>query len=140
MQFRRTARRDTDLGGQRIAAGDKVVIYYTSANRDAAVFTDPDRLDLGRDPNPHLSFGIGQHFCLGAHLARAELTAVLTALLPHLSRLTLTGPATRLESNFVNGAKSMPARLGPRGEERIGEELPAGRLTDNETRRTPSRP
>ncbi len=140
MQFRRTARRDTDLGGQRIAAGDKVVIYYTSANRDATVFTDPDRLDLGRDPNPHLSFGIGQHFCLGAHLARAELTAVLTALLPHLSRLTLTGPATRLESNFVNGAKSMPALLTPRGEERIGEELPAGRLTDNETRRTPSRP
>jgi cytochrome P450 len=112
MQFRRTARHDTELGGKRISAGDKVVIYYTSANRDAAVFGDPDRLDLGRDPNPHLSFGIGQHFCLGAHLARAELTSMLAALRPHLPGLTLTGPITRLESNFVNGAKSMPARIG----------------------------
>ena len=111
MQFRRTALRDTEIAGQPIAEGDKVVIYYTSANRDATVFTDPDTLDLGRDPNPHLAFGIGPHFCLGAHLARLEVTTLLTELLPHLPRLRLTGPVTRLESNFVAGAKSMPARF-----------------------------
>ncbi|RSM78879.1 AMP-dependent synthetase [Amycolatopsis sp. WAC 01375] len=111
MQFRRTAVRDTEIAGQSVAEGDKVVVYYTSANRDPAVFTDPDRLDLGRDPNPHLSFGIGPHFCLGAHLARLEMSTLLTELLPQLSRLRLTGPVTRLESNFVNGAKSMPARF-----------------------------
>jgi cytochrome P450 len=112
MQFRRTAIRDTQLCGQPIAEGDKVVLFYISANRDAAVFSDPQRLDLGRDPNPHLSFGVGPHFCLGAHLARLELTALLTAIRPHLPRLELTGPVVRLESNFVNAAKSMPARIG----------------------------
>jgi cytochrome P450 len=111
MQFRRTAVRDTELCGQPIAEGDKVVLFYISANRDAAVFSDPQRLDLSRDPNPHLSFGIGPHFCLGAHLARLELTALLTAIRPHLPRLELTGPVVRLESNFVNAAKSMPARI-----------------------------
>jgi cytochrome P450 len=111
MQFRRTATRDTELAGQRIPAGDKVVLYYTSANRDAAVFADPDRLDLGRDPNPHLAFGIGPHFCLGAHLARHELGALLAALRPHLPSLVPAGPAVRLESNFVNGLKSLPARI-----------------------------
>jgi cytochrome P450 len=111
MQFRRTATRDTEIGGRHIPAGDKVVVYYTSANRDAAVFTDPDSLDLGRGPNRHLSFGIGPHFCLGAHLARFELTALLSAIRPHLAGFALTGPVSRLESNFVNGVKSMPARI-----------------------------
>lgn len=112
MQFRRTAVQDTELCGQPIAAGEKVVLFYISANRDAAVFSDPQRLDLSRDPNPHLSFGIGPHFCLGAHLARLELAALLTAIRPHLPRLELTGPVVRLESNFVNAVKSMPARIG----------------------------
>jgi cytochrome P450 len=111
MQFRRTASRDTELSGQRIAGGDKVVLYYVSANRDAQVFAEPDRLDLGRDPNPHLAFGIGPHFCLGAHLARLEVGTLLTALRPYLHRFELTGPVVRLESNFVNGTKSMPARF-----------------------------
>lgn len=111
MQFRRTATQDTELAGQAIAAGDKVVIYYTSANRDSAVFADPDRLDLGRDPNPHLAFGIGPHFCLGAHLARLELTTMLSTIRPFLPRLEIVGPVTRLESNFVNATKSMPARI-----------------------------
>lgn len=111
MQFRRTATQDTELCGQPIAEGEKVVIYYTSANRDAAVFEDPDHLNLARDPNPHLAFGIGPHFCLGAHLARVELTALLTAILPHLPRLELVGPLVRLESNFVNAIKSLPARF-----------------------------
>jgi cytochrome P450 len=109
MQFRRTATRDTEIDGHPINAGDKVVLYYTSANRDATVFADPDRLDLGRDPNPHLAFGIGPHFCLGAHLARLEVATLLASLVPHLATLSLAGPVTRLESNFVNGVKSMPA-------------------------------
>jgi cytochrome P450 len=113
MQFRRTATGDVRLCGQDIRAGDKVVLYYVSANRDAAVFADPGRLDLGRDPNPHLAFGIGSHFCLGSHLARLEMTALLTELKPYLAGLELTGPVARLESNFVNGAKSMPARIKP---------------------------
>src|SRR6266540_4124679 len=111
MQFRRTATRDTELCGQHIAEGDKVVIYYTSANRDAAVFADPDRLDLAHDPNPHLAFGIGPHFCLGAHLARLELTVLLETIRPYLPGLQVVGPVTRLESNFVNAIKSMPARI-----------------------------
>jgi cytochrome P450 len=113
MQFRRTAVADTRLDGRRISAGDKVVVYYTSANRDEAVFTDPDRLDLGRDPNPHLAFGTGPHFCLGAHLARLELTALLRAVGPRLAAFEITGPVTRLESSFVNAVKSMPARFAP---------------------------
>ncbi|MFE9655881.1 cytochrome P450 [Micromonospora sp. NPDC006431] len=108
MQFRRTATRDATLAGTKIAEGDKVVMFYVSANRDAAVFADPHRVDLERAPNPHLSFGMGPHFCLGAHLARMEMAALLDAVVPHLPRLATTGPVVRLESNFVNGIKSMP--------------------------------
>jgi cytochrome P450 len=111
MQFRRTATRDAVLCGQPVAAGDKVVLYYASANRDAAAFARPDQLDLDRWPNPHLAFGLGPHFCLGAHLARLELAALLTAMRPYLAGLELTGPAAGLESNFVNGFKTMPARI-----------------------------
>ena len=110
MQFRRTATRDVELAGTRIAAGDKVVLYYVSGNRDETVFTDPHRVDLNRQPNPHLSFGIGPHFCLGSHLARMEAAALLDALRPHLATLRAAGPVVRLESNFVNGIKSMPVR------------------------------
>jgi cytochrome P450 len=113
MQFRRTATRDVRLCGNDIRAGDKVVLYYISANRDTAVFSDSGRLDLGRDPNPHLAFGVGSHFCLGTHLARLEVAMLLTELKPHLAGLELTGPVARLESNFVNGAKAMPARIKP---------------------------
>ncbi|OKI71724.1 cytochrome [Micromonospora sp. CB01531] len=108
MQFRRTATRDATLAGTKIAEGDKVVMFYVSANRDAAVFADPHQVDLERAPNPHLSFGMGPHFCLGAHLARMEMAALLDAVVPHLPRLATTGPVVRLESNFVNGIKSMP--------------------------------
>jgi cytochrome P450 len=112
MQFRRTATADTELSGRRIAEGDKVVLYYTSANRDERHFAEAGTLDLGRDPNPHLAFGIGPHHCLGAHLARLELATLLEHLRPYLSGLVLTAPPVRLESNFVNAVKSMPARLG----------------------------
>ncbi|MEU8108497.1 cytochrome P450 [Nonomuraea muscovyensis] len=111
MQFRRTATCDTELDGQKIVKGDKVVLYYVSANRDRAVFADPDRLDLGRDPNPHLSFGVGAHFCLGASLTRLEARTLLEELRPHLAGLALDGAPERLESNFVNGLKSLPVRL-----------------------------
>ena len=110
MQFRRTATRDVRLGGADIAAGDKVVVYYVSANRDEAVFTDPQTVDLGRVPNPHLSFGIGPHFCLGAHLAKMEIGAMLEAIRADLPRLRPAGEVIRLESNFVNGIKSLPVR------------------------------
>ncbi len=113
MQFRRTATRDAVLGGQPIAAGDKVVLYYMSANRDEDVFAEPGRFDIGRNPNPHLAFGTGPHFCLGATLAREELATLLGLLRPRLDRLELCGPATRLASNFVSGIKSLPARFRP---------------------------
>ncbi|GIJ08939.1 cytochrome P450 [Micromonospora andamanensis] len=113
LQFRRTATRDTTLAGTRIAEGDKVVLYFTSANRDERVFAEPHRFRPDRPDNPHLAFGIGPHFCLGAHLARLELAELLTAIRPYLPRLRLTGPVVRLQSNFVNGIKTMPAALVP---------------------------
>jgi cytochrome P450 len=111
MQFRRTAVRDTELCGQRIAGGDKVVLYYVSANRDAAVFAEPDRLDLGRDPNPHLAFGIGPHFCLGAHLAKLEVRIMFERLLPRIASIDPAGPPRRIRTNFTNALKAMPVRV-----------------------------
>lgn len=114
MLFRRTATRDVELDGQPIASGDKVALSYSSANRDERVFgATPDALDVARDPNPHLAFGVGPHFCLGAHLARLEVATLFEFLLPHMDRLVPTGPPARLESNFMNGIKSMPARFEP---------------------------
>jgi cytochrome P450 len=107
-QFRRTATRDTELGGQPIAAGDKVVVYYASANRDGAVFADPDRFDVARTPNDHLTFGVGPHFCLGAGLARLQMSALFTELLDHVHDVELTGDVVRLRSAFQNGIKRLP--------------------------------
>src|SRR5439155_1702489 len=89
IQFRRTATRDTSLAGQEIKAGEKVVIVYASANRDEEVFDEPDRFDIGRDPNRHLSFGDGTHFCLGANLARLEARVLFTELLTRLPDIRL---------------------------------------------------
>ncbi len=114
MQFRRTAVADTELHGRQLAAGDKVVLYYVAANRDEAVYADPDRLDLGRRPNPHLAFGVGPHYCIGSHLASLEARAMLDALRPHLSRLRLAGPPVRLASSFMNGIKSLPVEFADR--------------------------
>jgi cytochrome P450 len=108
MQFRRTSTVDTELDGQPIRAGDKVVLYYVSANRDERAFAVPDRLDLSRRPNPHLAFGVGPHYCLGSHLAHREAQELLDALRPHLPRLRSAGPAVRLESSFMNGIKALP--------------------------------
>ena len=110
--FRRTALSNTQLSGQPIAAGDKVVVFYTSANRDEAVFTDPEKFDVGRDPNPHVGFGGGgPHFCLGRHLAALELRVLLTALTERMPTIRLDGEPDRLRSNFINGIKHMPVRF-----------------------------
>ena len=113
--FRRTATRDTELRGQRIAAGDKVVMYYMSANRDEEVFEDPFRFDVGRTPNDHVAFGGGGvHYCLGASLARAEIRAIMRQLVERLDDVQLAGEVRRLRSDFVNGIKSMPVTFRAR--------------------------
>ncbi len=110
--FRRTALRDTELSGQPIAAGDKVVVFYASANRDEAVFAAPEQFDVGRDPNPHVGFGGGgPHFCLGRHLAALELRVLLQALTERMPGIRLDGEPSRLRSNFINGIKHMPVRF-----------------------------
>ena len=111
--FRRTATSETELGGQRIAEGDKVVVFYASANRDADVFTAPDEFDPGRDPNPHVGFGGGgPHFCLGKHLAVLELKVLLRALTERMPDIRPAGEVSRLRSNFINGIKHMPVQFG----------------------------
>jgi cholest-4-en-3-one 26-monooxygenase len=117
--FRRTAVRDTELRGRRIREGDKVVMFYSSANRDEDVFNDPDTFDVGRDPNPHIGFGGGgPHFCLGTHLARLELTVLFELILDRMPDIQPAGEARRLRSNFINGIKEMPVRFTP--SERLG--------------------
>ncbi|MER0449163.1 cytochrome P450 [Streptomyces sp. Edi4] len=111
LSFRRTALRDTVLAGRPIAAGDKVVVFHASANRDERVFTDPDRLDLARTPNPHVSFGDGPHVCLGAHFARLQLRVLHEEALRVLPRTEAAGPPRRLVSNFINGVKALPLRV-----------------------------
>ena len=113
--MRRTAKRDAEVGGQKIEAGQKLALYYGSANRDAAVFADPDRLDVGRTPNHHVAFGAtGAHFCLGAQLARVEIDAMLRQILTRLDGLELAGPPEWLASNFISGPRRLPVRFTPR--------------------------
>jgi cholest-4-en-3-one 26-monooxygenase len=109
--FARTATRNVELGGRPVRRGDRVALFYPSANRDEAVFREPDAFDPGRAPNPHLSFGIGEHFCLGANLARLELRLLFGAMLRRLPDLEPAGPASRLRSNFVGGVKHLPVRF-----------------------------
>jgi cytochrome P450 len=112
LHFRRTATRDTELRGQEIKAGDKVVTWYVSANRDESMFPDPYRFDVTRKPNDHVTFGPGgPHFCLGAHLARLETRILFQELIPRLASIELAGPVERIRSNFVNGIKRMPVRI-----------------------------
>ncbi|MEU7040913.1 cytochrome P450 [Streptomyces varsoviensis] len=108
MDFRRTATRDVELGGVPVRRGEKVVVYHASANRDETVFPDPDRFDITRAPGPHVSFGHGPHLCLGAHLARVQLRAMLRATLEGLPGLERAGEPVRLASNFQNGLKHLP--------------------------------
>ncbi len=108
MTFRRTAATDCRLGGVEIHAGQKVVVSFTSANRDEAVFSDADRLDIHRHPNPHLSFGHGPHFCLGAHLARVQMRALFAEVLTRMGHLEYNGEPKYLRSNFQRGVKRLP--------------------------------
>jgi cytochrome P450 len=112
--FRRTATRDCDLRGVRIRAGDRVVMMYASANRDEDVFDEPQRFDLARDPNPHLAFGFGEHFCLGAALGRLEARVFLEEFFARFARAELTGEPARMRSNELNAWKRIPVRLTPR--------------------------
>ncbi|HEX2302586.1 MAG TPA: cytochrome P450 [Gaiella sp.] len=110
--FRRTATRDVELHGRTIRRGDKVTIWYAAANHDDEKFADPYRLDVGRTPNRHVTFGLGgPHFCLGAHLAKLEIRVWLEEMLPYLPRLELADEPVRLRSNFFNGVKRMPVRV-----------------------------
>jgi len=109
--FRRTATCDTEMRGQKIRENDKVVLYYAAANRDEAIFPEPERFDVGRTPNEHLAFGVGEHFCLGSSLARLEIRIMFTELLRRFPDMELAGPVTRLRSNFINGIKRMPVRF-----------------------------
>ena len=108
MTFRRTATADCELGGRRIRAGDKVVVSFTSANRDEAVFANAGGFDIRRHPNPHLVFGHGPHFCLGSHLARAQMRALFAEVLSRTSALAFAGEPSYLRSNFQRGVKRLP--------------------------------
>ena len=112
MTFRRTATRDTEIAGQPIAAGEKVVMFYPSANRDLSAFERPNEFDIARDPNRHVGFGGGgPHFCMGASLARMQLKAIFTELLGRFPQLE-AGEPTYLVGNFINGVAKMPFATG----------------------------
>jgi cholest-4-en-3-one 26-monooxygenase len=114
MFFRRNARKDVTLSGQTIKAGEKISLWYISANRDESVFDDPFRFDITRDPNPHIAFGGGgPHFCLGAQLARLEIRLLFEELAARVPRLEALGEPERLRSNFIGGIKHLPVRLAP---------------------------
>ena len=114
MHFRRTATMDWRIGDHQIEEGDKVVFWHISANRDARVFDDPDTFDVARTPNNHIAFGGGgPHFCLGANLARMEITVMFDRLLERLPDIRLDGEIQRLQSNFINGTKHLPVAFTP---------------------------
>jgi cytochrome P450 len=106
----RTATKDVELGGQTIRAGEAVALFFNSANRDETVFANADRFRIDRRPNPHLAFGLGQHHCIGAHLARLEMRALLKTLLPRLESVELAAPPRRTCSTMVSGISSLPIR------------------------------
>ena len=111
--FRRTAMADTEIRGKKIKKGDKLILWYPSVNRDEEVFEDPDRFDIARYPNDHLAFGIGEHFCIGANLARLELNVIFEEVIPRLQNPEHAAPPRRLRSNFINGVKEMRITFTP---------------------------
>lgn len=116
--FRRSAACDTELRGQRIRENDKLLLWYPSANRDEDVFDTPETFNVRRSPNDHLAFGVGEHFCLGANLARLELNEVFRGIVMRLHDIELTEPPRRLRSTFINGVKEMRIRFRPGAVER----------------------
>ncbi|WP_307544818.1 cytochrome P450 [Streptomyces sp. V3I8] len=113
MHFGRRALEDVEIGGRTLRAGDVATLWNSSANYDESVFDDPGTFDLGRTPNKHVSFGYGPHFCLGAYLGRAEISAMLTALSTHVAEASPNGPAKPIHSNFLHGYSSLPVTLRP---------------------------
>ncbi|NJN99782.1 MAG: cytochrome P450 [Anaerolineales bacterium] len=112
MHFRRTATQNTELAGQQIKAGDKVVIWFISADFDERQFPDPYRFDIRRTPNEHVAFGLkSPHKCIGEHLARVEIKVLFEELLPRLADVRLNGPVERLRSNFITGIKHLPLKV-----------------------------
>lgn len=112
--MRRNATEDTRIGDVEIAAGDKVCMFYLAANRDESVFDDPLRFDVRRSPNPHVGFGgPGPHFCLGAHLARREITVMFRELFSRLPDIEASGPPELLRASFIHGVKHLPCRFTP---------------------------
>jgi|SRR5579885_2358336 len=111
--FLRTVARDTEMRGQQLRKGDLMALFLASANRDEEIFDQPERFDIGRTPNDHLAFGYGEHFCLGANLARMELRVLMQELLPYLGRIELAGPVSRTRSVVVPGIKHLPIRFKP---------------------------
>jgi cholest-4-en-3-one 26-monooxygenase len=127
MYFRRTATRDTEIRGVKIAEGDKACIYYGSANRDEEYFPDGDVFDITRSPNPHVTFGPGgAHFCLGANLARLEIKVMFEELVRRLPDMELAGEPQRLRSNFISGIKHMPVRFSQGKRENGNRKTDAG--------------
>jgi methyl-branched lipid omega-hydroxylase len=126
--MRRTTTRDTHLGGSDLPEGSKVVLFYWSANRDETVFEDPYRFDVRRKPNDHVGFGgPGPHFCLGAHLARREITVMYRELFNRVPDIEASGPPVRLMSAFINGIKHLPCAFAPGGTGPGGTGPAAGR-------------
>jgi cytochrome P450 len=113
-EFMRTAAKDTLVRGVPIAAGESLLLSYVSGNRDEEVFTAPFRFDVGRDPNKHLAFGYGVHFCLGAALARMEVSSFFSELVPRLKSIELTGKPEHVATTFVGGLKHLPVRYSLR--------------------------
>ncbi|WP_186628666.1 cytochrome P450 [Rhodococcus sp. BP22] len=113
LSFQRTATRDTELGGQSIRKGDRLLMLYASANYDETVFENPHTFDIGRDPNPHLGFGgTGAHYCIGANLARMEIELIYDAIAEQMPEISVIGPPRRLNSSFINSVKSLPVSYG----------------------------
>ena len=108
--FVRTANEDYELRGQTIRKGDSAALFYASANRDEEVFEDPFSFRIDRSPNPHLGFGIGEHFCLGSHLARMDLRVFFRQLVQRVESIELAGPVELLHASFVGGPKRVPVR------------------------------
>jgi len=114
IHMRRTCTQDTVLSGQELKKGDKVVLWYSSGNRDEATFDDPYVFDVGRTPNDHVGFGgPGPHYCLGANLARREIAVMFRRIFDRMPDFQITGPAVPLRSNFINGIKRMPCEFSP---------------------------
>ena len=104
---------ETELRGVKMPRGTKVAMFYSSANRDEAVFENPDDFDITRDPNPHLAFGVGEHFCLGASLARMQLRCIFREIVARLPDIRLEEKPRRMRGNFIDGIKEMRVRYTP---------------------------